>query len=140
MKLNNCMSICENENSITIAPCRNFVPNHPCQGLDGECPMSNQRDILNLTGRLNEITKNFKDNLAEFNIVVNGIEKKVMTQNLKYADLIALAFDNSNEPNVTFTITYRNGHPWDLQGILVKDAQVRIKNRMIFNVALTNKV
>jgi hypothetical protein len=74
----------------------------------------------------------------EFRIVVNGREKIVRTDELSFAQVIGLAFDNPpTGENIVFTVTYRRGHGNKPEGTLVDGEIVKIKEGMIFNVTAT---
>lgn len=73
-------------------------------------------------------------------IIVNGRRKVVATEELSFAEIVALAFDPvPTGPNILFTITYRAGSPENREGILIEGATVKIKHGMIFNVTATDK-
>lgn len=75
-----------------------------------------------------------------YNIVVNGRPKTVVTKELTFATVIALAFDNpSTGENTIFTITYRRGNGDKPEGSMVEGDTVKIKEGMIFNVTATDK-
>jgi hypothetical protein len=76
----------------------------------------------------------------DFTIIVNGREKVVTTNELSFAEVVALAFDNPpTGENVVFTITYRRGEGNKPEGILVEGETVKVKDGMIFNVTATDK-
>lgn len=81
-----------------------------------------------------------KDHHQEFTIVVNGRRKTVREQVLSYSQIVGLAFENPpTDPNVIFTVTYKNAAGPQSEGILVEGESVKIKNGTIFNVRSTNK-
>jgi hypothetical protein len=73
-------------------------------------------------------------------IIVNGRRKEVMTTELTFVQIVALAFNPiPSGPNVMFTITYRKGPRENPEGTLTEGATVEIKDGMIFDVTETNK-
>jgi hypothetical protein len=76
----------------------------------------------------------------EYSIVVNGRQKAVTTDELTFAEIVALAFDNPPAgQNVLFTVTYRRGHGNKPEGTLIDGEVVKVKDGMIFNVTATDK-
>jgi len=76
----------------------------------------------------------------EFEIIVNGRKKEVLTKTLSFDQLLALALNpGPGGPNVKFTITYRKGPHKNPEGTLTESGTVRIKEGMIFYVTETNK-
>ena len=76
----------------------------------------------------------------EYKIIVNGRQKVVTKDELSFAEVVALAFDNPpTGENILFTITYRRGHSNKPEGTLVKGETVKIKDGMIFDVTATDK-
>lgn len=76
----------------------------------------------------------------EYSIVVNGRQKTVTTNELSFAEIVALAFDNPpTGQNVLFTITYRRGYGNKPEGTLIDGEVVKVKDGMIFNVTATDK-
>lgn len=74
-------------------------------------------------------------------IIVNAQEKVVMTKELTFTEVVALAFGDvpANE-NTIYTVTYRRGgNEHKPEGILVEGESVKIKDGMIFNVTATIK-
>lgn len=81
-----------------------------------------------------------KGHHQEFTIVVNGRRKTVTDQVLSYSQIVALAYENPpTDPNVIFTVTYKNAAGPQSEGSLVEGESVKIKNGTIFNVKSTNK-
>ncbi len=73
-------------------------------------------------------------------IIVNGRKKTVFKRVLSYEEVVRLAFANpSEDPNVLYKVTYRNGNPDQSEGVLVAGDKVRIKEGMIFVVTPTNQ-
>lgn len=80
---------------------------------------------------------------SAFYIVVNGRKKfreDLDDRELTFDEVVALAFDDPpTGPQVTFSISYRNGPPQDPTGTLVAGQSVRARRGMIFNVTATDK-
>lgn len=73
-------------------------------------------------------------------IIVNGREKVVTKDDISFAEVVALAFDNPpSGPYIVFTITYRRGHGNKPEGTMVEGDVVKVKEGMIFNVTATDK-
>lgn len=77
----------------------------------------------------------------DYTIVVNTREKTVSQEEITFAEIIALAYDNPpTGPNVFFTVTYRRGHGNKPEGTMVEtDKPLKLKDGMIFNVSATDK-
>jgi len=76
----------------------------------------------------------------EYTIVVNGRQKTVTSQELTFAQVIALAFDKPpSGQSVVFTVTYRRGHGEKPEGSMIEGDTVKVKEGMIFNVTATDK-
>lgn len=79
-------------------------------------------------------------NKKDVTIIVNGRERAVQKDDLLFAEVVMLAFDNPpTGPNVIFTITYRRGHGDKPEGTLVEGGTVKVKDGMIFNVTATDQ-
>lgn len=73
-------------------------------------------------------------------VIVNGREKVVTTDELTFDEVVALAYDPvPNSPNWIFTITYRRGNGHKPEGTLRPGESVKVKEGMIFNVTATDK-
>ena len=71
-------------------------------------------------------------------VTVNGRDKVVNKEELTFAEVVALAFDNPS-PDTIFTVSYRNADQHPENGTLVAGQKVKVKNGTIFNVTATNK-
>lgn len=77
---------------------------------------------------------------VEVTIIVNGRKKVVKKRVLTFNEVVALAFDPvPTGENILFTITYKHGPRANPEGTLVEGDEVKIKERMIFNVKHTDK-
>ncbi|MGY6653626.1 multiubiquitin domain-containing protein [Amycolatopsis sp. TRM77291] len=75
-----------------------------------------------------------------YEIVVNGREKVVDTDEVTFEQLVHLAFNPvPSGPNWVFTVTYRRGHGHKPEGTLKPGESVKVKKGMIFNVTATDK-
>lgn len=76
----------------------------------------------------------------ETTIVVNGRPKTVRGNQISYEAVVKLAYDDPpSGPSILITVTYRNGLPPRPEGTLLPGQTVRIQDRMIFNVVITDK-
>jgi hypothetical protein len=76
----------------------------------------------------------------EITIFVNTRKKEEKKRHLIYEEVVALAFNPiPTDPNIMFTITYRNGPRQNPEGELLPGGSVKIKNGMIFDVTQTIK-
>lgn len=84
--------------------------------------------------------EHFHSGPKEITIFVNTRKREVKTKKLTFNQVVALAFDPvPTGPNIMFTITYRNGPRKNPEGELLEGQNVRIKDRMIFDVTPTDK-
>ncbi len=72
-------------------------------------------------------------------IIVNGREHEVEKDEITYAEVVALAFNNPPNDSTIFVVTYRRGHSNKPEGTLVEGGSVKVKKGMIFNVTPTNR-
>jgi hypothetical protein len=72
-------------------------------------------------------------------IIINGREHQVEKDELTYAEVVELAFNNPPNDTTLFVITYRRGHGNKPEGTLVEGGTVKVKDGMIFNVTPTNR-
>jgi Multiubiquitin len=89
----------------------------------------------------NEVTaQEAGDHHTPVTVIVNGQEKTVTVDALKFDELVSLAYDGSppTGDNWSFTITYRRGHGNKPEGSLLEGETVNIKKGMVFNVTGTD--
>jgi hypothetical protein len=87
-----------------------------------------------------ENTKEEPGTKKDVTIIVNGQQRTVHKEDLSYAEVVALAFDNPpTGPNIIITITYRRGQGEKPEGTLVAGGTVKVKEGMVFNVTATDK-
>ena len=73
-------------------------------------------------------------------IIVNGRQCYQEGEMITFEQLIILAFGSiSNDPNIVYTVIYKNGPPGNPEGSMVRGDLVKIKTNMIFNATLTDK-
>jgi hypothetical protein len=73
-------------------------------------------------------------------IVVNGQPFEVEKDEIKYEEVVALAYpDYSQFPNRIYSVKYQRGHGNKPEGILTPGGEVKVKDEMIFNVKITGE-
>jgi hypothetical protein len=73
-------------------------------------------------------------------ILVNAREKEWSEKDINYDQIIVLAFGSvSNDPNVSYSATFKKGENEKPEGIMVKGDSVKVKDGMRFNVTQTNR-
>jgi len=76
----------------------------------------------------------------EFTILVNAREKTWSEKEVDFDEVIILAFGLvSQDPNVSYTVTYKKGENGKPEGIMVKGDSAKVKDGMRFNVTQTNR-
>jgi hypothetical protein len=76
----------------------------------------------------------------EYIIFVNSREKKWLKKTITFDEIVILAFGAiSNDPNASYTVTYKKGDNQKPEGIMVRGDEIKVKNEMKFNVAETNR-
>ncbi|AZI24164.1 hypothetical protein EA772_01930 [Pedobacter sp. G11] len=81
-----------------------------------------------------------KEKSSDFNIIVNAREKVWNAKEISFEQVVELAFGTyKNDPNVGYTVTYSRGWDPKPEGTMVKGSNVRVKNKMIFDVTATDK-
>ena len=85
-------------------------------------------------------TERIRSEARRYRIIVNAREEIVTSNEVTYAQLVALAFQPvPSGPNILFTITYSKGPKDNPKGTLPEGMSVTIKNGMIFVVTQTNR-
>lgn len=75
-----------------------------------------------------------------YTILVNAREKTWSEKEIDFNEVIILAFGSiSQDPNVSYTVTYKKGENEKPEGIMVKGDEVKVKDGMRFNVTQTNR-
>lgn len=72
-------------------------------------------------------------------VIVNGREKPWTHHDISYEQVVALSGLQATQPTTLFTVTYKNGPTENPEGIMVCGVVVKVKDGMVFNVALTDK-
>jgi hypothetical protein len=73
-------------------------------------------------------------------IIVNAEEKLWGKKEISYRECVILAFGTySEDPRVTYTVSYKHGPEPKPSGTLVKGQSVKVKEGMIFHVTKTDK-
>jgi hypothetical protein len=73
-------------------------------------------------------------------IIVNAEQKTVLSREVSYTEVVALAYPTPPSPDTTFTVTYRNAEGLQKEGSLVNGQSVKVKKEgTIFNVRATGK-
>jgi hypothetical protein len=76
----------------------------------------------------------------DFDIVVNGEPHTVEDARVTYEQVVRLGFAaEADDPNKTFTVTYRKAAGPSHDGKLVEGGSVEVKNGTVFNVTSTTK-
>lgn len=76
----------------------------------------------------------------DFTIYVNTREKIWSKKTITFEDVVVLNFGSmSNDPNFSYTITFKKGDNEKPEGIMVLGDEIKVKNEMKFNVSETNR-
>ena len=80
------------------------------------------------------------DQGKQFDIIVNGRERTVPSDELTFDEIVKLAFDPPpTGPNIMFSVTYRNGGGRPPEGSLAPGGTVKVQEGTVFNVTATAK-
>lgn len=81
-----------------------------------------------------------KKRVIDFTIIVNGRPKGWKDETISFDQVVIVAFGKMDQSLTrAYTITYSRGAESKPEGIMVKGTEVRIKEKMIFNVTATDK-
>lgn len=74
-------------------------------------------------------------------IIVEGTPHEwPKNENISYAQVVTLEVpDYPQHTDITYAVTYRNGHGEKPEGVLVPGAAVKVKEGMIFSVSETGQ-
>lgn len=73
-------------------------------------------------------------------IVVNASPKQVKGRKASYEEIVILAFGTiSNDSRASYTVSYSNGPRQNPEGTMVKGQEVKLKDKMEFDVTPTNR-
>ena len=75
---------------------------------------------------------------THFNLIVNGRPKQFDADEITFAQVVGLAFDQINE-NTVYTVTYKRGPKENPEGTMSSGDKVAVKSGMVFNVTATDK-
>ncbi|MDH4317900.1 MAG: multiubiquitin domain-containing protein [Desulfobulbaceae bacterium] len=75
-----------------------------------------------------------------FTIIVEGTPHEWADKEISYEQVVILEVpDYASHPEINYSVVYKRGHANKPEGILVKGASVKVKDRMIFNVSETGQ-
>jgi hypothetical protein len=81
-----------------------------------------------------------KKRAIDLNIVINGRMKAWKDETISFDQVVILAFGKMEQSQTrAYTITYSRGAESKPEGIMVKGNEIRVKEKMIFNVTATDK-
>lgn len=81
-----------------------------------------------------------KQRLTEVTLIVNAREKIWKETTISFEQVVVLAFGTyDNNPDKGYTVTYCRGWEPKPEGTMVKGSNVRVKNKMVFDVTATDK-
>lgn len=73
-------------------------------------------------------------------IVVEGAPHEWPKDEISYAEVVTLEVpDHAQHPEITYSVSYKNGHGNKPEGILVPGASVKAKEGMVFYVSETGQ-
>lgn len=73
-------------------------------------------------------------------IVVEGTPHEWPKSEITFVEVVTLEVpDYAQNPQITYSVTYRRGHGNKPEGVLVPGATVKVKEGMIFNVSQTGQ-
>jgi hypothetical protein len=80
-------------------------------------------------------------NDKQFDIIVNGKQKTVLSKELTFEEVVHLAFPSAvlNDDQAVYTVTYKRAEGHKPEGELVQGETLKVKDGMIINVTRTDK-
>jgi hypothetical protein len=76
----------------------------------------------------------------EFTLIVNGRSKQWKQDRITFDQAVTLSFGKVDQSQSrAYTLTYSRGIEGKPEGIMVKGNEIRVKDKMIFNVTATDK-
>jgi Multiubiquitin len=73
-------------------------------------------------------------------IIVEGTPHQWPKEEITFAEVVTLEVPNyAQNPGITYSVKYSNGHGHKPEGILVPGASVKVKEGMIFSVSETGQ-
>jgi hypothetical protein len=103
-----------------------------------DLPLTN-KERIDLSQPLHEhfVTKK---RVIDFSIIINGRIKAWKEETISFDQAVILAFGKMDQSLTrAYTITYSRGSESKQEGIMVKGNEIRVKEKMIFNVTTTDK-
>jgi len=77
---------------------------------------------------------------TDYTFIVNGRGKQWNKERISFDEAVVLAFGKLDQSQSrAYTITYSRGMEPKPEGIMVKENEIRVKDKMIFNVTATDK-
>lgn len=85
-------------------------------------------------------SENMKEAKKTVTIIINGTSHEWPKGEITYAEVVTLEVpDYAQHPEITYKVTYRNGHGHKPEGILAPGSSVKVKEGMIFSVSATGQ-
>jgi len=76
----------------------------------------------------------------EITIIVEGTPHRWLKPSISYAEVVTLFDPNyPQHPEITYSVTFKNGPNHKPEGILSPGASVKVKDQMVFNVSATGQ-
>lgn len=76
----------------------------------------------------------------EVAIIVNGQIKKWNKAQISFEEVVKLAYGSyNNSPTMVYTVAYEDGPKQNVEGSMLRDSVVYVKNKMIFHATATDK-
>lgn len=73
-------------------------------------------------------------------IIVNARKHSVPIPKITFEEVVILAFESvSTNPNIVYTVTYKNGPKQNPEGTMDKGSSVHIQEGMLFNATQTDR-
>lgn len=73
-----------------------------------------------------------------FTVILNGAQEFITKRRLTFEEIVKMAFPNpSPDPNIIYTVAYRNGPPENPKGILLPGQTLRLKDGIEIDVTQT---
>ena len=86
-----------------------------------------------------ESTQEAREKADDYKIIVNGQEKEVVRRIVTFDEIVTLAGYRPDQPNVTYTVTYRKAVKPKHEGTMTEGDTVEVKDGTVFNVTATTK-
>lgn len=87
-----------------------------------------------------ELIAKEQDDKNVFTIIVNARKREFREAKISFEQVVILAFGTiSTNPNIVYSVTYKNGPKENREGTMDKGVTVKVRDEMIFNVTQTDK-